>query len=188
MEAMACSDGLYLARQLGAMKLSLETGCLELVKLWKSLDEQRSEINVVLQEIRMLSRSFDEFTYANRTCNKVVHMCAKQVTGEETLEECMYIFLSPLQIMTSIGMRLRGYEPDYCCLVDWNGLHKVRSPRLVYTNRKIAPRSVPFALNSTSGAIPELRTLEIVVIYAQAHHGCIYDVLRNPHNLVKTVS
>ena len=40
MEALACQEGLLLARQRGVAKIRLETDCLGLLKLWESLDEQ----------------------------------------------------------------------------------------------------------------------------------------------------
>jgi ribonuclease HI len=79
MEAMASRESLMLARQCGIARICLETEHLGLVKLWESLHEQRSVVNLILFDIRALSRSFDEFTfvYANRNCNWVAHLCAR---------------------------------------------------------------------------------------------------------------
>lgn len=84
MEALACREALLLTRQCGATKVCLETDCLRLVNLWSSIDEQRSAVNLMLRDIRNLSRSFDEFSfvYASRSCNRVAHECARQVSCE----------------------------------------------------------------------------------------------------------
>jgi ribonuclease HI len=89
MEALACRDGLLLARQCGVSKLYLETDCMVLVNLWEAMDDQRSAINLILHDIRDISRSFDEFTFAfaNRDCNRVAHLCARQVPGDRVMEE-----------------------------------------------------------------------------------------------------
>jgi hypothetical protein len=50
----------------------------------EALDTQCSVVNLMLQDIRYISWSFDEFTfvYVNRTCNKLAHECARQVANE----------------------------------------------------------------------------------------------------------
>jgi hypothetical protein len=52
------------------------------------MDDQRSAINLILRDIRSISRSFDEFTFvfANRECNRVAHECARQRVTEEWLD------------------------------------------------------------------------------------------------------
>jgi hypothetical protein len=84
MEALACRDGIRMAQELGITKLCLETDCLELINLWKALDMQRSAVSLIIHDIRCISRSFSEFTfaYANRICNRVAHECARQVFHE----------------------------------------------------------------------------------------------------------
>ena len=84
MEAMACRDGIQWAREAGVSKLCLETDCLELVNLWKMLRSQRSRVSLILQDIKSISTSFDEFAfvYANRTCNRAAHVCAREVSCE----------------------------------------------------------------------------------------------------------
>jgi hypothetical protein len=84
MEALACRDGIRMVQELGITKLCLETDCLELINLWKALDMQRSAVSLIIHDIRCISRSFSEFTfvYANRTCNRVAHECARQVFHE----------------------------------------------------------------------------------------------------------
>ena len=62
----------------------METDCLELVNLWKVLGKQRSSVSLILQDIKALSSNFVEFTlvHANKSCNRVAHECAKQVSNE----------------------------------------------------------------------------------------------------------
>jgi len=62
----------------------LETDCMVLVNLWEAMDDQRSAINLILRDIRIISRSFNEFTFAfaNRDCNRVAHLCARQVSHD----------------------------------------------------------------------------------------------------------
>jgi ribonuclease HI len=84
MEAMACRDGLLMARQVGAQRVWLETDCQELVKLWRAGDSQRSSVLPILREIRDLSLLFQEFNFSfiSRKCNMVAHTLAKQVLSE----------------------------------------------------------------------------------------------------------
>jgi hypothetical protein len=67
----------------------VETGYLEVVNLWKQFNTQRSAISAILGDIKEISRSFDEFDlmYASRTCNRLAHECAKQVSREHSVEE-----------------------------------------------------------------------------------------------------
>lgn len=67
MEALACRDGLKLAKQHGEQRVVLETDCLELVNLWKT-EAQRSIV------------------YVSRCCNKIAHVLARQVTNTHCLE------------------------------------------------------------------------------------------------------
>ena len=73
MEALACRDGLRLARQHGEQRVILETDCLELVNLWKRKDVQRSAVDSVLKEIQDLQIAFQDFffVYVNRRCNNI---------------------------------------------------------------------------------------------------------------------
>lgn len=82
MDALACRDGIVLAQQNGVQRLWLETDCLELVNLWVAGNNQRSSVMSILSEIRDRRNLFQEFrfTFISRTCNKVAHVLAKQVT------------------------------------------------------------------------------------------------------------
>jgi hypothetical protein len=88
MEAIACRDGLNLARRVGVQKVMLETDCLELINLWFKRDTQRSIIDPLLKEIDAIRLAFQEFSfcYINRSCNKVAHILAKQVSDTHRLE------------------------------------------------------------------------------------------------------
>ena len=58
MEAIACKDGMELARTLGTQQLIVETDCQELVKLWQADVAQRSIIYPILQQMRDISLLF----------------------------------------------------------------------------------------------------------------------------------
>jgi hypothetical protein len=74
MEATACRD---------ALRIYLETDCLELIQMWEKGDFQRSIAGSLLTEINELRLAFREFVfkYVSRNCNKVAHVVAKQVTA-----------------------------------------------------------------------------------------------------------
>ena len=81
-EALASRDAVKLAVQFGFHKIHLETDCLELIQLWEKREMQRSIIAPILSEInefRLASTEF-VFTFASRSCNRVAHLLAKQVT------------------------------------------------------------------------------------------------------------
>jgi len=81
MEAIACKDGMELARTLGTQQLIVETDCQELVKLWQADVAQRSIIYPILQQMRDISLSFSGFNlvYVSRSCNRLAHEGAKLV-------------------------------------------------------------------------------------------------------------
>jgi ribonuclease HI len=89
MEVLALKEGLIIAKQRGFLKVCAETDCLTVVQLWDKLDTQRSAINSILGDIKEISRSFDEFSlvFSSRSCNRVAHECAKQVSREHRVEE-----------------------------------------------------------------------------------------------------
>jgi ribonuclease HI len=67
MEAIACRDGLELAKRNGVQRVILETDCLELINLWK--DTQRSIVDSLLKEIDVIRLAFQNFSfsYTNRS-------------------------------------------------------------------------------------------------------------------------
>ena len=64
------------------------TDCLELIQLWEKRVMQRSIIAPILSEINELMLASTEFvfTFASRSCNRVAHLLAKQVTETQRSE------------------------------------------------------------------------------------------------------
>jgi ribonuclease HI len=89
MEALACRDGIQLAREKGVLRIQVETDCQELTKLWKQGGSQRSHVASIISDAIELSSSFHGFTllYTPRSCNHVAHVLAKQVTADDRLGE-----------------------------------------------------------------------------------------------------
>ncbi|CAD6273370.1 unnamed protein product [Miscanthus lutarioriparius] len=89
MEALACRDGMILARDSGVERLQLETDCQELAVLWSRRTYKRSYLAAIFRDIEETSVNFIDFSlmYANRSCNRVAHMLAKQVTDDIRLGE-----------------------------------------------------------------------------------------------------
>jgi ribonuclease HI len=78
-EAEALRDGVRLI-PLGTREgVIAETDSQELVSLWRSRKEGRSEISAILQDIQDLSASFTSFvvTHVRRTANAAAHVCAR---------------------------------------------------------------------------------------------------------------
>lgn len=84
LEALACRDGVLLARDKGVTNLIVETDCQELVKLWQMSTDQRSVIAPIIRETRLISSCFENFdvTFVSRSCNRVAHQLAKEVSGD----------------------------------------------------------------------------------------------------------
>ena len=61
LEALACRDGVALARDSGVQRLILETDSQEFVKFWKEGANQRSRIAFIIGETRELSSSLVNF-------------------------------------------------------------------------------------------------------------------------------
>ncbi len=89
MEALACRDGIQLAREKGVLRIQVETDCQELTKLWKQGGSQRSHVASIISDAIELSSGFHGFTllYTPRSCNHVAHVLAKQVTADDRLGE-----------------------------------------------------------------------------------------------------
>jgi hypothetical protein len=82
MEAVACRDGVILAREMNSRRVPVETDSQELVKLWEMGEFQRSSISPIIRDIKDISVSFLDLSlmYANRAYNHVAHTLAKQVS------------------------------------------------------------------------------------------------------------
>ena len=59
------------------------------MKFWKEGANQRSRIASIIRETRELSFSLVDFsvTFTSRACNRVAHVLAKQVLGDNRLGE-----------------------------------------------------------------------------------------------------
>ena len=59
------------------------------MKLWEAVDTQRSSIYPILKEIKDHSVAFFDFSlmYANRSCNQVVRVLARQVSYDIRMGE-----------------------------------------------------------------------------------------------------
>jgi hypothetical protein len=89
LEALACRDGVALARSKGVSHLILEADSQEFMKLWRDSTTQRSRIAPIIREIRESSLCFVDFSifYISRSCNRVAHTLAKQVSDDNRLAE-----------------------------------------------------------------------------------------------------
>jgi len=67
----------------------LEIDSQEFVKLWKEGANQCSRIASIIRETRELSSSLVDFfvTFTSHACNRVAHVLAKQVSGDDRLGE-----------------------------------------------------------------------------------------------------
>jgi len=77
------------AKQNGELRVMLETGCLELINLWKKKKVQPSIVDPVLKEIDNIRLPFHDFSfsYVNGYCNKkVAHVLVKQVLNTHRAE------------------------------------------------------------------------------------------------------
>ena len=65
----------------------METDCIQFVQLWRK-ESQRSVIDPILKEIDEVCLAFQEFyiSFVRRSCNKVAHVLAKQVSASYRLE------------------------------------------------------------------------------------------------------
>ncbi|OEL30144.1 hypothetical protein BAE44_0008836 [Dichanthelium oligosanthes] len=78
-EAEACRDGVKLIDPGDRRAVVAETDSLELVALWNSMGEHRSEISVILEDIQEITSVFSAFSlvHVRRSANTAAHLCAK---------------------------------------------------------------------------------------------------------------
>jgi ribonuclease HI len=86
-EAEARRDGLRLLGQSGHQQVILESDSLELITLWRSREEQRSEITPILREIQTMIAGILSFKtlHTRRTGNMVAHICAKNASSSHDI-------------------------------------------------------------------------------------------------------
>jgi ribonuclease HI len=86
-EAKTLREGVRLVHPVTTGHVVLETGCLEIVSLWKkrATPTQPSELTPILHDIQELSASFSSFSivHARRTTNNAAHACAKAAASSE---------------------------------------------------------------------------------------------------------
>jgi ribonuclease HI len=107
-EALACCDGMILARDRGVRRLILETDCQVLTRLWENRSHQRSEISALLTQMEEISRSFEEFhfRFISRNCNMLAHACTRLVSRDSQVAEWS---ITPPGLMDTIN---RDCNPD----------------------------------------------------------------------------
>ena len=95
MEAFAVRDGTKLACDLGLGNITIETDAREVVNLWRSREQGRSEIAPILQEIEELSSNLEFFqlNFIGRGANEGAHLCAKQASSIR--RRCLWINFVP---------------------------------------------------------------------------------------------
>jgi ribonuclease HI len=90
-EADSWRDGLRLIDPSVHHHVILESYSMEVLKLWKTWDEQRSEITPILKEIQGLIEGLASFTtmHTRHLGNVAVHLCARQASSSHAVvSEC----------------------------------------------------------------------------------------------------
>ncbi|TVT96895.1 hypothetical protein EJB05_57860, partial [Eragrostis curvula] len=82
-ETEACRDGVRLLPAGTQDRVVLETDTQQLVALWNSRHQQRSEIATLLEDIQELVAPLTSFSmqFVRRSANVAAHLCAKQVSA-----------------------------------------------------------------------------------------------------------
>jgi hypothetical protein len=85
-ENEAWRDGLRLLRS-SHQRVILESDSMERIALWRSRDEQRSEITPILKEIQAMTTGLSTFitTHTRRTGNSAAHTCARHASSIQTV-------------------------------------------------------------------------------------------------------
>jgi ribonuclease HI len=85
-EAEAMRDGVRLAQ--GAQEgIIVETDSQELVSLWRSRKEARSEIATILHDVQEMAAAFSSFTvsHVRRSANCAAHICARNISSSSVV-------------------------------------------------------------------------------------------------------
>jgi hypothetical protein len=88
-EALAFRDSVLFANQQGHTKVTCESDCEQLVRMWEGRSKQRSLIAPILSEVEAFISSFEffEFCFARRTANSVAHECARYACAHDVEAE-----------------------------------------------------------------------------------------------------
>jgi hypothetical protein len=86
-EAGAWRDGLRLLGPSVHHQVILESDSMELLALWRSWDEQRSEITPILREVHDMTRGLSSFItmHTRRSGNVPAHICASQASSNHAV-------------------------------------------------------------------------------------------------------
>jgi ribonuclease HI len=109
MEALAFRDGVKLACDLGLPRIEVETDASEVVKLWNSRNQGRSEIASIFREVEGLISNLELFTLSciRWEANEGAHLCAKQASASR--RRCLWINYIPSFLVQCL---LNDCKPD----------------------------------------------------------------------------
>ena len=111
------------------------------MKFWKEGANQRSRIGSIIRETRELSSSFVDFsvTFTSRACNRVAHVLAKQVSGDNRLGEwqlaptcVVHLLASDCNPDWSINKITKSQKKDISIL--WSAGHSWITPLVCLAN------------------------------------------------------
>jgi ribonuclease HI len=83
-EALACRDGIELAKSLGVQQVIIETDCQNIVNHWNNRRNERSEIMGILHQVQTHASQLAgcSLQFTRRETNYAAHLCAKQASCE----------------------------------------------------------------------------------------------------------
>jgi ribonuclease HI len=95
MEARAILDGARLAMERNYNRVIIESDSQLAVNFCNRIDQDRSEIMSICQEIREIRRAFSSFSIVSvgRDANMAAHLCAKQASVDR--RRCLWINYNP---------------------------------------------------------------------------------------------
>ena len=101
-EAIACRDGLLLAKLVQAVHVHLDTDSEVLIELWQTRKYNRVVIWPVLNEIQELMGSFSSlsFKYVSRKANLAAHVTTKHASPAQPM--CSWHSQAPAYVIPCI--------------------------------------------------------------------------------------
>jgi hypothetical protein len=83
-EALACRDGIELAKSLEVQQVIIGTDCQNIVNHWNNFQNERSEIMGILHQVQMHASQLAicSLRFTRRETNYAAHLCAKQASYE----------------------------------------------------------------------------------------------------------